>query len=146
MATKGIEKAIRAIRRKQNTINKASRAMKRAPKYIFAGWTDKSGSYPEQGGKPVKYIACIHEKGLGPHTEKGMVANTTYLHSKEWQKLYARLVRRGSKKGKIPNYYEIFEKVGEQMKQDLRMYTISLGLVETTRLINTIVVNYRRNK
>lgn len=139
-----IRKVKKAIRKKQATINRNSKKLKSAPKTIVVGWDGKSGTYPEQEKKPVAYIALIHEKGLGHQSEKGMVKNTTFLHSGEWLALYKKLVKQGFKNGKSPNYYTIAEKVGRQMRDDLRRYTYAIGLVDTQRLAHSIIIRYKR--
>jgi len=139
-----IKKVTEAIKRKQATINKQSKKLKTAPKYITVGWDSKSGTYPEQGKKPVEYIALIHEKGLGNHTEKGMAKNTTFLYQDEWNKLAKKLIKKGMKFGKTPDYYIIAEKIGERIKDNLREYTYMIGLVDTERLANSIIIKYKR--
>jgi hypothetical protein len=139
-----IVKLRKAIRKKQATINRNSKKLKSAPKTVVVGWDKSSGSYPEQDGKPVSYIALIHEEGLGHHSEKGMVKNTTHIHGQEWIALYKELVKKGFKNGKSPNYFVIQEKVGRQMRDDLRRFTYEIGLVDTQRLANSIIVRYKR--
>lgn len=139
-----VKKLTKTIRKKQATINKNSKKLKSAPKTVIAGWDKSSGAYPEQDKKPVELIALIHEKGLGNHTEKGMVKNTTFKHSKEWVQLYKNLVAKGFKNGKTPNYYTIQEKIGRQIKDDLRSFTYEIGLVDTQRLANSIIIRYKR--
>lgn len=139
-----VRKIQKAIKRKQETINKLSNKLKTAPKYIFAGWDTKSGTYPEQDRKPVSYIAEIHDKGLGYQTRKDMVARTTNEYGESWQKLYIRLVNKYIKKGKNPDLFKVSEKVGERMRDDLRNYIYIIDLVDTERLANSIIVRYRR--
>lgn len=141
-----VDKLRKAIMKKQETINKHSKKLKTAPKYIFAGWDEKSGTYPEQEGKPVWYIAEIHERGLGDHERKDMTKNTEEEHGESWQLLYAKLVNRYLKRGRIPDYFKIAEKVGERMKYDLENYVRRIDLVDTHRLVNSVIIRYRRRQ
>ena len=141
-----VSKLVARIKKKQKTIDKNSKNLKRAPKYIFAGWGPESGSYPEQKGKPVEEIAEIHEWGLGAHSEKAMVRKTELEHSEKWEDLYMYLVTKAIKAGRNPNYYTIATKVGNQMRIDLRKHLFDINLIDTTRLANTIITKYRRNK
>lgn len=140
-----VGKLHRAIARKQATIDRNSRAMRRAPKFVVVGWDSHSGTYPEQDGKPVSYIAQIHEYGLGNNTEKAMVRNTEYEHSKEWAQLFMKLVKKQSRGRKTPDYFDIFEQIGKRVKRDLRDYLYAIDLIDTTRLAESIIINYRRN-
>lgn len=139
-----ISKAIRAINKKQATINRASRKLKNSPKYIRVGWDSKSGKYPEQDGTPVEYVAHIHDKGLGPHEAKHMLDNTKFLHAKEWAKLYKKLARKAMRKTNSTDFYDVSEIIGERMKEDLKNYVYDINLVDTTRLANSIIVRYSR--
>lgn len=139
-----VEKLIAGIKKKQETINRNSRKMKTAPKSITIGWTKASGKYPEQNGKPVSYIATIHEYGLGNQTEKAMVSNTIFLHKKEWASLYRKLLAKELRRKAVADYYMIAEKIGEQMKLDLKNYIREIDLIETSRLMNSIIVTYSR--
>ena len=139
-----ISKLKKAIEKKQATINRNSKKLKTAPKTISIGWFKQSGVYPEQGKRAVNYVAKIHEHGLGNHTEKGMIKNTVHLYRKEWVKEYRKLARKEINKGKTPDYYSISEKVGLMMKEDLRNYVYRIGLVDTSRLANSILVKYKR--
>lgn len=139
-----VEKLKKRIDKKQDTINRRSQKLKNAPKVIKVGWFKESGNYPEQGKKPVEYIARIHEEGLGNHTDKHMVSNTIFEHKSEWASLYKKLVRKGSRFGRTPDYYKISEQIGVQMKKDLRNYVFGIDLVDTTRLANSILVKYSR--
>lgn len=139
-----VDKIKEAIRKKQSTIDKNSRKMKTAPKSISIGWDQSSGTYPEQDGKPVWYIAKIHDEGLGPHSEKKMIETTIFLNRTKWAKLYSKLQGQALKKNKIPDYYQIAETIGETMKQDLEDYVYQIDLVETERLANSIITRYHR--
>lgn len=139
-----VTKLKKSIRRKQATINRNSKKLKNAPKTIVVGWDDKSGTYPEQGKKPVKYIAAIHEYGLGNHSEKAMVRNTIFLHEHEWVRMYRSLVKQKMKRGKTPNHYVIAERVGRKMRDDLRDYLYAIDLVDTSRLAHSIIIRYKR--
>lgn len=139
-----VRKLQKAIKKKQDTINRNSRKLKNAPKRIIVGWDEKSGTYPEQDKKPVAYIAKIHEWGLGNHTEKAMVRTTVFKHEKEWVELFQKLIIEGSRKGKSPNYYTIAERVGRQMRNDLRSYLYEIDLVDTSRLARSIIIRYKR--
>jgi len=139
-----IKKVTEAIKRKQATIDRNSKKMKTAPKYIYVGWDKSSGTYPEQGGKPVEEVALIHEFGTEHHTAKGMVSNTVFFCEDEWIKRATKLIKKGFKWGRAPDYYDIAEKLGRQIKSDLRDYTYSIGLVDTERLANSVIVKYRR--
>ena len=141
-----VKKLKRAVARKQATIDRNSKALKKAPKKVLVGWDSSSGTYPEQDGKPVAYIAKIHEFGLGNHTEKAMSRITVEDNQKEWIKMYAKLVKQQSRRGKTPNYYDIGEQIGRQIKEDLEDYLYAIDLIDTTRLANSIIVKYRRNK
>lgn len=132
------------IKKKQETIERNSKKMKTAPTKVEVGWDESSGTYPEQGGKPVSYIAEIHEYGLGPHSEKSMLSSTEFLHSDEWAEKYKSLVMKSIDKDRIPNYDKIFRTIGNQIKKDLRDRVYEIDLVETHRLANSIIVRYKR--
>ncbi len=139
-----VTKLRKTIRKKQSTINKNSRKLKSAPKKIVVGWDSKSGSYPEQGKKPVWYIAKIHEYGTEHHPAKHMVGNTIFAHEKEWAKAYRRILNRKIKMGVVPNYFTIAEELGRRMRDDLKDYVYKIDLVDTSRLANSIIIRYKR--
>lgn len=163
------EKVIRKIKKKQETINKRSDKMKTNPKSISVGWTDASGDYPEQRKeadqdflknpntsnkskrvyreslkKKVKDVAYAHEYGLGNLDEKGFIRKTIAENQKKWKDLSDKLFNNQAKSGLTDQ--QIFEIVGKQAKEDLRSEIFSIDLVDTHRLVDSIIISYHRNR
>jgi hypothetical protein len=135
---------VKGIRKKQATINRNSKKLKSAPKYITVGWDASSGKYPERPEISVSYVAYLHEHGTKDFPAKNMIETTVFLHEDQWVKLYRKLAKKSLSKGQVPDYYTIAETVGEQMKRDLENYIYAIDLVDTQRLANSVIVRYSR--
>lgn len=148
------EKIKEQIRRKQATIIKNSKKLKSNPAHLVVGWTKESGIYPEQttsskiGGSPVKtevrYVARVHEYGLGNQTEKGFTRLTMEEHGKEWTAYLQESIDHLQKAGMDIDAQWLLERVGERVKKDLQQTLIEIDLIETSRLLNSIIIKFPR--
>lgn len=161
--TPNIEAIKRRMAKKQNTINKNAQKRKRIhPKNLFVGWTDKSGRYSEQAKTErvttnhrdgstsskmmsikVKEVARIHELGLGNHPEKGMIRITSKANRKRWMKFYKQKVLPALMKGDKSKLWMELSKLGSIIKMDLKTTVLDIDLVDTGRLANSILVEYK---
>lgn len=153
----------RNMKRKQETISKNAKKRKRVmPKNLRVGWTDKSGRYTEQRPTEVvttthkdgtsttnwkaikvKDVARIHEYGLGNQTEKAFIRTTKNNNMKKWLKYYRRYVLPNVKKNDQKKILASLTDLGEIIREDLKNSVYDIGLVDTGRLVESILIEFK---
>jgi len=141
-----VDKIQRNIARKQKTIMKNAAKRKRImPKNLRVGWTKKSGRYTEQKGSPsVQDVVNIHEFGLGDHqSEKSFIRNTIASKQKKWLKYYYKNVHKHVLKVDQAKILSSLAEMGEMIKRDLQISVRRVDLIDTERLINSILIEFK---
>lgn len=156
----------KAMKKKQETILRNAKKRKNiGPKNLMVGWTDKSGRYTEQGpkvleaatpaeqrksGNPttekaikVKEVAKIHEFGLGNHTEVGFIRICKANNRRKWLKYYNKYINKWVVKGDRARFFPLLVHLGDMIARDLRQSVIDADLVDTQRMANSIVVDFK---
>lgn len=147
------QKIIDQIQQRQDKMIRKSLKMVSDPMYIEVGWFDpESGKYPEEeSGAKVVDVARIHEFGLGGFPAKAFVRLTVDENNKEWAYEVQKAVNVAiakAKKGQSDlnsfNKHALLYTIGEQIKQDLRDRIEDIDLIDTSRLLNSILIKFKR--
>lgn len=147
------EKIKKQIRKKQETILRNSKKLKSNPAFVTIGWTKESGKYREQADRKkdkkapeVRYVARIHEYGLGNTTEKAFTRLTIEEHGKEWQEYLQESIDHLQASNMEIDPHWLLTRVAERVKIDLQNKIEAIDLVDTSRLKNSIIIKFpRRN-
>lgn len=139
------QKIQRQIEKKQATIERNSRKMKTPPKKVSVGWFKESGKYIEQPEKPsVAHVANIHNYGFEGQTQKAFIELTIAENYNKWLKFVFSWMEHNLRLGKQPDLNLIAEELGELVKSDLGMTVYDMDLIDTGRLLTSIMVKYKR--
>lgn len=121
-----------------------------SPKGVKVGWTDASGEYQEVGRTiQVKTVARLHNEGLsnghgGFHTEHRYIEQTE-LWVRETQMQLLTKAAMADMVGNKGESLNILTRIGDNAKEYLRTLIMKYKLVDTTRLMNSIVIEYIDN-
>lgn len=114
---------------------------------VKIGWTDASGEYMEETRSiPVKVVAQIHNEGLsnghgGFHTEWRYLEQTL-MWMEETQGSAFQVVAYLYSIGDSAQAVNLLTEIGERGKEYLRTLIQKYNLIDTQRLINSIIIEY----